>query len=668
MTVIWTLIKESNYKAVIVCPSSLISNWEKEVARWIGDFRCRPSVVRPGQNNKDLIQAFTYGNSPILIISYDMFRKFAADLNKISRFNILVCDEGHRLKNTCGTKTMDSLTTCKATMRLVLTGTPIQNDLDELHSVVSFVAPGFLGSLSTFKTWIAGPILRLREPNCSTHDKRAGELAMKNMRLLMNQILLRRTQADVLRGSLPPRIDVIIQCRLSDRQKEQYEEEVQELFRNIGVSSSEIRRHTQSSLTHCNNTEPEDTDTGTHTRNIMPDDEAEEDNSSATISYSSVLPSLQRLRQISNGVVEDKTITSSTTATSNSFSTATSNLVQSGKDLIGLSQASKKARVSDDKTNLGGSQKVINNAISGGSSKLQVLVTLLSSIHEHDPTERVVIVSNFTGVLDRVATLATAHHWAYLRLDGSTVIKKRQQLVDTFNEGMDSSYLFLLSSKAGGVGLNLIGASRLIMMDADWNPATDRQAMGRIWRPGQKRSVVIYRLVADKTIECSILQRQTMKIGLSAVFGTETSDKSVQPASSGNKDIAANSTTSTKQSGAAVKVSTSDEPFVTTQWAFDALSDPVETTVEAEDTVVGNQVDEATLLDDKTDMDVNSTELGFTVPECGFASIWTKSSLVQLVLPTSSPAVIGELSMIEKNEKLDVSTGMFFSDPIAQQV
>lgn len=240
LTVIWTLVKESSYKAVIVCPSSLISNWEKEVARWIGDFRCRPSVVRPGQNNKDLVQAYAYGNSPILIISYDMFRKFATDLNKISRFNILVCDEGHRLKNTCGTKTMDCLTTCKAKMRLVLTGTPIQNDLDELHSVVSFVAPGFLGSLPTFKTWIAGPILRMRDPGCSVVDKEAGQAAMKSMRVLMSQILLRRTQADVLRGSLPPRIDVVIQCRLSVRQKEQYEEEVQELFRYVCMEHSEF--------------------------------------------------------------------------------------------------------------------------------------------------------------------------------------------------------------------------------------------------------------------------------------------------------------------------------------------------------------------------------------------------------------------------------------------
>jgi SNF2 family DNA or RNA helicase len=109
-------------------------------------------------------------------------------------------------------------------------------------------------------------------------------------------------------------------------------------------------------------------------------------------------------------------------------------------------------------------------------------------------------------MLDMISHLAQYKSWPYLRLDGSTVANKRQDLVDRFNSPVDASFLFLLSSKAGGVGLNLIGASRLVMMDCDWNPATDKQAMGRIWRPGQTKPVVIYRLVADKSIEYAILQ------------------------------------------------------------------------------------------------------------------------------------------------------------------
>lgn len=117
-----------------------------------------------------------------------------------------------------------------------------------------------------------------------------------------------------------------------------------------------------------------------------------------------------------------------------------------------------------------------------------------------------VVVSNFTSTLDDVACLMESKSWSYLRLDGQVAIDKRQSLVDCFNRPIDTRKLFLLSSKAGGLGLNLIGGSRLVMMDCDWNPANDSQSMSRIWRQGQQKPVFIYRFVAMGTIEESIIQ------------------------------------------------------------------------------------------------------------------------------------------------------------------
>ena len=123
-------------------------------------------------------------------------------------------------------------------------------------------------------------------------------------------------------------------------------------------------------------------------------------------------------------------------------------------------------------------------------------------------------MSNFTSTLDDVSELAELRGWSkashQLRLDGSVAIDKRQSLVDCFNREGDKRSLFLLSSKAGGVGINLIGGSRLVMMDCDWNPATDKQAMSRVWRQGQKKPVYIYRLIAIGCIEDSILQVRTV--------------------------------------------------------------------------------------------------------------------------------------------------------------
>ncbi|VDN35128.1 unnamed protein product [Cylicostephanus goldi] len=106
--------------------------------------------------------------------------------------------------------------------------------------------------------------------------------------------------------------------------------------------------------------------------------------------------------------------------------------------------------------------------------------------------------------------------YGYVRLDGSMSIKQRAKTVEKFNDPESSEFCFLLSSKAGGCGLNLIGANRLVMFDPDWNPANDDQAMARVWRDGQKKNCFIYRLLATGSIEEKMFQRQTHKKALSS--------------------------------------------------------------------------------------------------------------------------------------------------------
>lgn len=150
----------------------------------------------------------------------------------------------------------------------------------------------------------------------------------------------------------------------------------------------------------------------------------------------------------------------------------------------------------------------------GASGKLQVLDSLLHCIRT-TTQEKVVLVSNYTSTMDILANLLNALSYSYLRLDGKTPPNKRQDLVDRFNRSPPSnSFVFLLSAKAGGTGLNLIGASRLVLFDLDWNPATDLQAMARVHRDGQKMPCYIYRLVTQGAIDEKIFQRQVSKTGL----------------------------------------------------------------------------------------------------------------------------------------------------------
>ena len=148
------------------------------------------------------------------------------------------------------------------------------------------------------------------------------------------------------------------------------------------------------------------------------------------------------------------------------------------------------------------------------SAKIRVLDQLLHNLHTNT-SEKIVLVSNYTSTLDLLAKLLASLSLPFLRLDGSTPTQKRQTLVEDFNRlPAHACFAFLLSAKAGGTGLNLIGASRLVLFDVDWNPATDVQAMARIHRDGQKRHCRIYRFLLKGSLEEKIWQRQVTKIGL----------------------------------------------------------------------------------------------------------------------------------------------------------
>jgi SNF2 family DNA or RNA helicase len=153
---------------------------------------------------------------------------------------------------------------------------------------------------------------------------------------------------------------------------------------------------------------------------------------------------------------------------------------------------------SDTRLNIGNSHDNLED-----SGKLNILDNLLVSVRETCPGDKVIVVSNFTSALTIIEkSILQKRNWTYLRLDGSVSQNDRQNMVDAFNRcSADHSFVFLLSSKAGGCGLNLIGANRLVMFDPDFNPATDAQAMARIYRQGQRKSCYIYRLFTSGTVE-----------------------------------------------------------------------------------------------------------------------------------------------------------------------
>ena len=147
------------------------------------------------------------------------------------------------------------------------------------------------------------------------------------------------------------------------------------------------------------------------------------------------------------------------------------------------------------------------------SGKLRVLAEVLALWHAEG--RRCLVFSQGTSMLDIIEKLVRAARYSFLRMDGSTAVGSRQALVDSFNADR-TRFVFLLTTRVGGVGVNLIGADRVLIFDPDWNPSTDLQARERAWRLGQRRHVTIYRLIAKGTIEEKVYARQVFKTALSA--------------------------------------------------------------------------------------------------------------------------------------------------------
>ncbi|XP_042224225.1 DNA repair and recombination protein RAD54B-like isoform X2 [Homarus americanus] len=453
ITLVWTLLKQGPYggrsvvkKVLIVTPSSLTNNWSKEFSKWLG--RERVNVYIVDQNNK-VEQFEKQKHSEIMIISYEMFVRSSKIIEALN-FDLVLCDEGHRLKNT-NIKTAHLLGGLRCRRRVILTGTPVQNDLQELFALVEFVNPGVLGSSLSFRHIYEDPIIASQQPNASQTEKELGASRATQLNKITSLFILRRTQ-DIINRYLPPKVEFVVFCQPSETQVSVYMD-------LVGCRS----------LKKCfSNVEPGDN-----------------------------LSAILALRKLCNHPA----------------------LLAADKD------QENKSDVVQEAANLLPPHIQPGVYDEGDSGKLAVVSCILWALREPG-TEKIVLVSNYTTTLDMLAALCTRYNYPYLRLDGSTPTNKRQQLVDRFNSKYSKDFVFLLSSKAGGVGLNLIGASRILLYDIDWNPATDLQAMARVWRDGQKRKVYIYRLLMTGSMDEKMYQRQVKKQGLSgAVVDARDTDR-----------------------------------------------------------------------------------------------------------------------------------------------
>ncbi|GFP84567.1 protein chromatin remodeling 25 [Phtheirospermum japonicum] len=435
ITLLYTLLRQGFdgkpmvKKAIIVTPTSLVSNWEAEIKKWVGE---RVKLVALCESTREDvvsgIDSFTSPRSPlqVLIVSYETFRMHSLKFNQSGSCELLICDEAHRLKND-QTLTNRALAALSCKRRILLSGTPMQNDLEEFYAMVNFTNPGVLGDATKFRRYYEMPIVCGREPTATEEEKRLGSERSGELSGKVNQ-----DNTSNLHNFLAK-----VKRAISEEAKQ-----------------SKILAYITALKKLCN-----------HPKCLrVKVSVASLDWPIFSLHFHDLVAAIKVLTPDNLMKLIYDTIKSGSPGTSG-FEDC----------LRFFPQEMFSAR--------SGSWNGGDGVWVELSGKMHVLARLLAHLRKRTD-DRIVLVSNYT----------------------------------------QDEFAFLLSSKAGGCGLNLIGGNRLVLFDPDWNPANDKQAAARVWRDGQKKRVYIYRFLTTGTIEEKVYQRQMSKEGLQQVIQQEHVD------------------------------------------------------------------------------------------------------------------------------------------------
>ncbi|POS85715.1 P-loop containing nucleoside triphosphate hydrolase [Erysiphe pulchra] len=439
--------------SLIVCPPTLSGHWQQEIATYAPFLTCAAYFGPPSDRIKLRDQL---GKTDIVITSYDICRNDAEILTPFN-WNYLVLDEGHLIKNPRAKITL-AVKRLISNHRLILSGTPIQNNVLELWSLFDFLMPGFLGTEKVFLDRFAKPIAASRFSKSSTKEQEAGALAIEALHKQVLPFLLRRLKEEVL-DDLPPKILQNYYCDLSELQKKLFNDftkkEGASLINAACSGDKEAKQH--------------------------------------------IFQALQYMRKLCNSptlVLKEG---------HKQYEEVHRMLLRQGSSLNDPVHAPKLTALRD---------LLVDCGIGVPPSSENDITTETNFVSPH----RALIFCQMKEMLDLVAntvlrTLLPSIQ--YLRLDGSVESSRRQDIVNKFNS--DPSYdCLLLTTSVGGLGLNLTGADTVIFVENDWNPQKDLQAMDRAHRIGQKRVVNVYRIVTRGTVEEKIMGLQRFKIDVAS--------------------------------------------------------------------------------------------------------------------------------------------------------
>lgn len=419
--------KKQNGPFLVIVPLSTLTNWNLEFDKWapaVSKIVYKgPPVARKQQQNQ-----IKYSNFQVLLTTYEYIIKDRPVLSKV-KWNYMIIDEGHRMKNNQSKLTVTLTTYYNCRFRLILTGTPLQNNLPELWALLNFVLPNIFKSVKSFDEWFNTPFANTGGQDKMELSEEESLLVIRRLHKVLRPFLLRRLKKDV-ESELPDKKEEVIKCKLSALQSVLYKQLVE-----------------RGSL-------------------FIPNADK-----GGKVTSSGLSNTIMQLRKVCNHpfIFEE---------------------VERAINPSGIN----------------------NDLLWRTAGKFELLDRLLPKFFATG--HRVLMFFQMTKIMNIMEDYLHLKGFRYLRLDGTTKADDRSILLKEFNAPNSPYFMFMLSTRAGGLGLNLQTADTVIIFDSDWNPHQDLQAQDRAHRIGQKNEVRILRLITSNSIEEKILERAQFKLDI----------------------------------------------------------------------------------------------------------------------------------------------------------
>ncbi|KAG5104881.1 hypothetical protein AAZX31_15G092300 [Glycine max] len=396
---------------MVVAPKSTLGNWMNEIRRFCPVLRAIKFLGNPDERRHIRDELLVAGKFDVCVTSFEMAIKEKSALRRFS-WRYIIIDEAHRIKNENSllSKTMRLYST---NYRLLITGTPLQNNLHELWSLLNFLLPEIFSSAETFDEWF------------QISGENDQQEVVQQLHKVLRPFLLRRLKSDVEKG-LPPKKETILKVGMSQMQKQYYRALLQKDLEVVNAGGERKR----------------------------------------------LLNIAMQLRKCCNHPY----------------------LFQGAEP---------------------GPPFTTGDHLIENAGKMVLLDKLLPKLKERD--SRVLIFSQMTRLLDILEDYLMFRGYQYCRIDGNTGGDDRDASIDAFNKPGSEKFVFLLSTRAGGLGINLATADVVILYDSDWNPQVDLQAQDRAHRIGQKKEVQVFRFCTEYTIEEKVIERAYKKLALDAL-------------------------------------------------------------------------------------------------------------------------------------------------------